>query len=110
DISISCGPTKPGLDTLSLYDACPIWLNALVHLGQLVKVSPELLFPRDVLEDIPRLVREHFLAHGAVDVAALRDMLGTSRKYPVPLLEYLDQIEFTRRVGDVRVLAARSDS
>jgi len=85
-------------------------LNALVHLGQLVKVSPELVFPRDVLEDIQRRVREHILAHGAVDVAALRDMLGTSRKYAVPLLEYLDQIEFTRRVGDVRVLAARSDS
>ena len=85
-------------------------LNALVSLGELVKVSRDLVFPVDVIQDIQTKVRDHILAHGAVDVATLRDLLGTSRKYAVPLLEYLDQIEFTRRVGDARVLAVPASS
>lgn len=81
-------------------------LNALVYLGELVKVSQDLVLPADVMRDIQERVRAHILTHGSVDVATLRDLLNTSRKYAVPILEYLDQIEFTRRVGDVRVLAA----
>jgi selenocysteine-specific elongation factor len=38
-----------------------------------------------------------------VTVSALREGLGTSRKYAVPLLEHLDATGRTRRVGDVRV-------
>ena len=37
-------------------------------------------------------------------VAAAREIFGTSRKYVLPLLEYLDQQRVTRRVGDERVL------
>jgi len=85
-------------------------LGALIYLGRLVKVSADLVFPRSVVEDVQARVREHIAVHGSVDVAGLRDMLNTSRKYALPLLEYLDQIEFTRRVGDVRVLAARAPS
>jgi len=81
-------------------------LNALVYLGELVKVSQDLVLPADVMRDIQERVRAHILTNGSVDVATLRDLLNTSRKYAVPILEYLDQIEFTRRVGDVRVLAA----
>jgi selenocysteine-specific elongation factor len=39
--------------------------------------------------------------------AALRDSLGVSRKYAIPLLEYFDAQGFTKRVGDVRVLRSR---
>jgi selenocysteine-specific elongation factor len=38
-------------------------------------------------------------------VADIRDMLGTSRKYAVPLCEYLDRCGITRREGDLRFLA-----
>ena len=41
---------------------------------------------------------------GPFTVAEFRDLVGASRKYAVPLLEYLDQAGFTRRQGDVRVL------
>ena len=40
---------------------------------------------------------------GGMTVSDVRDALGTSRKYAVPLLEYLDAKGLTRRVGDVRV-------
>ena len=36
------------------------------------------------------------------------EALGISRKFSVPLLEHLDAIQFTRRVGDRRVLGAPS--
>jgi selenocysteine-specific elongation factor len=35
-------------------------------------------------------------------VAALKDFIGTTRKYAIPLFEYLDASEFTVRSGDVR--------
>ena len=38
-------------------------------------------------------------------VAEIRDLLGTTRKYAIPLCEYLDRIGLTAREGDVRVLA-----
>jgi selenocysteine-specific elongation factor len=38
-------------------------------------------------------------------VAEIRDLLGTTRKYAVPLCEYLDRIGVTKREGDMRVLA-----
>ena len=41
---------------------------------------------------------------GSLTVAQLRDELGLSRKYALAALEYLDQIGFTRREGDARVL------
>lgn len=82
-------------------------LTALIERGDLVKVSSELVFPRSVIKNVEKQVVAHIAAHGSVDVAALRDMLGTSRKYALPLLEYLDSVDVTRRVGDVRVLSPR---
>jgi selenocysteine-specific elongation factor len=39
-----------------------------------------------------------------IDVAAFKDMTGVSRKYAIPLLEYLDRERVTRRVGDERLI------
>jgi selenocysteine-specific elongation factor len=42
--------------------------------------------------------------HGSITVAQVRDMFGTSRKYALALVGYLDEQRVTRRVGDERVL------
>jgi selenocysteine-specific elongation factor len=39
-----------------------------------------------------------------LDVASFKDLTGVSRKYAIPLLEYLDRERVTKRVGDVRVI------
>jgi selenocysteine-specific elongation factor len=39
-----------------------------------------------------------------IDVGAFKDLTGVSRKYAIPLLEYLDRERVTRRVGDERVI------
>lgn len=76
----------------------------LVQEGQLIKVAEGLYFSREAVaaakEKVAGLIREK----GSVELAAVRDALGSSRKYVLPLLEYFDQIHFTKRVGDKRVL------
>jgi selenocysteine-specific elongation factor len=48
------------------------------------------------------------VAAGPMPVSDLRDLLGTSRKYAVPICEYLDRIGLTRRVGDARVAGPKA--
>jgi len=83
-------------------------IGALVEQGKLVRVGKELLFAAEAIEEIRRRVVAYLKVNPSIDVAVLRDMLATTRKYAVPLLEYLDQIEVTRRVGDLRVLGPRA--
>ena len=52
-------------------------------------------------------VTAHIDANGQITVAEVRDIFSNSRKYALGLMEYLDQIRLTRRVGDVRVLRNR---
>jgi selenocysteine-specific elongation factor len=49
-------------------------------------------------------VSERIKDSGEITVADVRDMFGTSRKYALALLDYLDKQRVTRRVGDARVL------
>ncbi len=83
-------------------------LGTLVEQGRVVRVAKGLVFSADACEEIRRQVVEHIEAEGQIDVGNMRDMLGTTRKYAVPLLEWLDQIEVTRRVGDTRVLGLKA--
>jgi selenocysteine-specific elongation factor len=41
-------------------------------------------------------------------VSEIRDLLGTTRRYAVPLCEYLDRVGFTERRGDLRMLAGKA--
>jgi selenocysteine-specific elongation factor len=43
-------------------------------------------------------------AAARIDVAKFKEMTGVSRKYAIPLLEYLDRERVTKRVGDERVI------
>jgi selenocysteine-specific elongation factor len=69
-----------------------------------VEVAPQLYLDFDVAADLRRRVSDR-LANGAtMTMAELRDLLHTSRKYAVPIGEYLDRIGLTTRDGDVRRL------
>ncbi|MDQ3784086.1 MAG: selenocysteine-specific translation elongation factor [Actinomycetota bacterium] len=83
--------------------ADPALLRSLVESGELVKVSDFYLTTRQA-QEARRRVRAHLEAAGPATVAVIRDLLGTSRKYAVPLCEWLDQTGATRRQGDARVL------
>lgn len=68
----------------------------------LTKVADELVFHRSALEDLQKRIAEHKLKSATIDVATFKDLTGVSRKYAIPLLEYLDRERITKRVGDVR--------
>jgi selenocysteine-specific elongation factor len=74
--------------------------------GFLVRVTEDLYLHADADADMRRLVRERLSQQSAgLTVAEIRDLLGTTRKYAVPLCEYLDQAGVTRREGDLRLPA-----
>lgn len=78
--------------------------SALVVEGKLIKITPEFYLHASVLEEVKRTLKVLFAKKERLRIADIRDALKTSRKYAVPLAEYLDKIKFTRRVGDERVL------
>ncbi|GFN23088.1 selenocysteine-specific translation elongation factor [Thermanaeromonas sp. C210] len=78
-------------------------LHYLVRQGILVKVSEGLYFHREALEEAREAIRR-LGEKGPFTLAEVRDLLGSSRKYVLPLLEYLDHTKFTRRVGDKRIV------
>ena len=70
----------------------------------LVKVSEDLVFHRDALEDLRKRIASEKAKSPKIDVARFKELTGVSRKYAIPLLEYLDREHVTRRVGDERVI------
>jgi len=76
----------------------------LLSTGQLVRLEDNLLITASAFERAAAAVRTAIREAGPLGTAELRDRLGTSRKYAVPLLERLDAARVTRREGDVRVL------
>jgi selenocysteine-specific elongation factor len=68
----------------------------------LVKLSDELVFHRDALDDLRKRVLAEKAKSPKIDVARFKELTGVSRKYAIPLLEYLDRERVTRRVGDMR--------
>jgi selenocysteine-specific elongation factor len=68
----------------------------------LIKVSDELVFHRSALEELRRQMAAYRVKSTKIDVAAFKELTGATRKYAIPLLEYLDRERVTRRVGDAR--------
>ncbi|MTI95983.1 MAG: selenocysteine-specific translation elongation factor [Firmicutes bacterium] len=81
--------------------AAPL-LALLQQQGELVAAG-DFLFARSALDRAVTAVRDHFAAESQLTLAQFRDYLQTSRKYALPLIEYLDGAGFTRRRGDVRL-------
>ncbi|MCS6865479.1 MAG: selenocysteine-specific translation elongation factor [Gemmataceae bacterium] len=74
--------------------------------GLLVKITSDIYLAAEAEEEMRRLLRERLEHSPGLTVAEIRDLLQTTRKFAVPLCEYLDRIGLTRRQGDLRVLQA----
>jgi selenocysteine-specific elongation factor len=68
----------------------------------LLKISDELVFHRSALDQLRKQVAQQKSKSPRMDVAQFKELTGVSRKYAIPLLEYLDREHVTRRVGDAR--------
>ncbi|MBY0229731.1 MAG: selenocysteine-specific translation elongation factor [Gemmataceae bacterium] len=81
-----------------LFDVC-------VAEGHLARINGDIYLHADTEASMRRLIAEKLGEGKGLTVSEIKDMLGTSRKYGVPLCEYLDRVGFTRREGDLRFLA-----
>jgi len=82
-------------------------LQLLIDNGTLVRVQGEMFFHTRALEHLQRLLSQYASEHEPerlIDVAQFKDLAKVSRKYAIPLLEYLDSARFTRRAGDRRII------
>ena len=100
DVVRSAEPTPPTIADLRASGVTTGVLDAAVRSGALVRISPELVLSRELVERAGAIVRE--AGSDGITVSALREQLGTSRKYAVPLAEHLDRTGVTRRSGDLR--------
>jgi selenocysteine-specific elongation factor len=80
-----------------------VW-EALIDAGTVVRVAEGVFFHQRALDRVKETVRAHLTEREKMTASEFRDLIGSSRKYAVPLLEWLDQARVTRRVGDERIL------
>ncbi len=80
-------------------------LHMLLREKSLVRVSPDLIFHQAALTHLKQLLSTYKTSKGErISVPAFKDLTGITRKYAIPLLEYLDRERVTRRAGDERVI------
>jgi len=80
-------------------------LQILLREKNLARVSPELVFHRQALAQLKQQLSNYKKDKGdRISVPAFKELTGITRKYAIPLLEYLDRERLTRRVGEERVI------
>jgi selenocysteine-specific elongation factor len=82
-------------------------LEDLVEQGAIGRISGGIYAATARLAEMKARLREHFGANKPFTTSEARELLGTSRKYVIPFLEYLDGQGVTRRVEDTRVVVER---
>jgi selenocysteine-specific elongation factor len=82
-------------------------LELLADRGDVHFVSHEFPLAREHFEAARTAVIENCGRHGSLDIPSLRDALGTTRKFLIPLLEHFDALGVTARLGGNRVLKKR---
>jgi selenocysteine-specific elongation factor len=79
-------------------------LQILLKEKALLKVTEDLIFHRSALEKLRALLARHKEKEARISVSTFKEMTGLSRKYAIPLLEYLDRERVTRREGEDRII------
>jgi len=79
-------------------------MTFLLETGELVAVDAKVVFHKDSVELARRKLVEYLQAHERIEAGTFKNLVDTTRKYAIPLLEYWDRKGLTRRVGDARVL------
>lgn len=79
-------------------------LTLLTRDGSLVRINDSLYITRSGYDTMITLLRRFYAGKSEMSIAEFRDLLGTTRKYALPLIEYLDSKKITLRVGDQRKL------
>ena len=87
-------------------------LNEVIRLlerdGSIVRVTTDMYFLASSIEQLRATLRNFLAEKGEMNAASFRDLIGSTRKYTIPLLEFFDRDGLTIRIGDIRRLKSRS--
>ncbi len=72
--------------------------------GSVVRITTDMYFLGSSIEQLRATLVQFLTDKGEMNAAAFRDLIGSSRKYTIPLLEYFDRVGLTIRIGDIRKL------
>lgn len=89
-------------------ESVPQLLELAMQSGVLVKVDKDYFIHNQVAEEIKSKLTDAFSETPEMTMSEIRDIMGTTRKYAVPICEYLDASGFTKRDGDKRKLSVSS--
>jgi selenocysteine-specific elongation factor len=114
-IYIAAGVEAPSLDEAMTKANVPAaqrtqarkLLQLLLDDRKLVRIQGEMFMHAKVIEDLKAKLLTYASQHEPdrlIDVPAFKDLAGVSRKYAIPLLEYFDRDQTTRRAGDKRLI------
>lgn len=76
----------------------------LLDSGELVKTSADCILYNEYYTNAKEIMENHIKDNGSITAGECRDLLDTTRKYAVAILEHFDAIKFTKRIEDKRVL------
>jgi selenocysteine-specific elongation factor len=85
-------------------------VGVMQAMGELIRLEDTLLFDPGCLEEMESSLVNHLSKSKEMGVGEFRDLVDTTRKYAVPLLNYFDNRGITIREGDVRVLKSQTES
>ena len=83
-------------------------INLDIRDGKILKVSESLYYSREILEPLIESVKKHIETNGEIDAPAFKELTGLTRKFSIPILEYLDREKITMRIGDKRILRKKT--
>lgn len=79
-------------------------VDVMINENLLFKLNDEILLHIDIYSKAKKLLVDYLTKNNEITLAQYRDVLNTSRKYVIPILEHFDSIKLTKRIGDKRVL------
>jgi selenocysteine-specific elongation factor len=79
-------------------------INALQAMGHIIRLEGDLYFTSKTVTEMLQRLRQFAVNETEISVGGFRELLGTTRKFAVPLLGYLDQKGITERMDDVRII------
>jgi selenocysteine-specific elongation factor len=75
-------------------------VQLLIQQKHILRISEAMAVHRQCMDELKTLLSRHMESHGGVDVGEFKTLTGLSRRYAIPLLDYLDREHFTQRIGD----------
>ena len=74
--------------------------------GSVIRVATDLYYLSSAIDQVRAVLKKFLSQKGEITAASFRDLINSSRKYTIPLLEYFDREGTTIRIGDIRRLKA----